>query len=253
MDNQNFGQRIDISELPTIQNGAVYYAALLPLFGMFLENFAVNIWLGIFLWVLVIAAAPLACYRDAVQLERIGVAPPELKRSAWIPVVYIAKRCRALRQNYSPVVIIVIAVLYALGNNGFVASHSMKNSDYIDYVKTSSVVYIPEISDEMSPNTIAEQLSAYMDEIPVYKIERSGSVRTITAEGKADGKKLSIVFTIKNDGFAFSDFKISEITLDGKKLNADERAELIKKIFIEYDAASQDEPQSSSDESYTKA
>lgn len=259
---QNYQQTIDINQLPKIRNGAMWYVALLPALAIFLENYAINKWLGMLVWGFVLVACPIICYRDALKLINMGIGRSSMKTAAVLcPVAYMFMRCKALRQSSTKAVMFIIFTGFAIMGNGFTVSLNMDDNAFIERVKYNYVINLEELSTETSFNMIGEQLNAYITEDEAkYEISTEGDLRYITAKGTdGSGKALEIVFAVDYDGFAFKSYSVDSISLDGQKLSDIEKQELLEKIFIETDKDSPSktptppENPKKSDDSYTKA
>ena len=222
------GGELDLDSLK-LRNGMAWYVVILPALGLFLENYAINIYLGAFLWITVIIASIAVCLADASRLCKGGAADGRIKAAAVFPLLYILLRCRTLRQSNSKVLLMTIFTVFALLNNGFVSAMFLEEEDFKDYVKSGYVTTIEDFSDSMSTDIIDDKLKEYCGEEINYSIANNGKNYSVTAT--AEKKKLSVLFGFTFDGYAFGDIRILSVMKNGKEITSDEREKLINEIF----------------------
>ncbi len=145
---------------PTVQlsNKKLWYIALLPFVAIFAENFAINKWLGIALWLAVIAASIIVTSSDEKDLQRMSMSHISLHKSRFFPPLYIYRRQTIFQQNKAPFIVLLISILFALGNNGFVSALSANDTTFITTVQNSPVSNLEELSQYSSTATIENKL-----------------------------------------------------------------------------------------------
>ncbi|WP_124098165.1 hypothetical protein [Ruminococcus sp. Marseille-P6503] len=243
MENQYYQDNmIDLNELPKIRSGAMWYVAILPVLALYLENYAINKWLGILVWAFALISCPVICYRDMRALEKLGLNCQNLKIiSVVCPLLYMYKRCRLLKQSSIMAVFFTIFTVYAVLQNGFAVSLRVDDQTFINQVKYNYVANIDEFSDisaDKSSNIIGEQIDAFINEDKAeYRVSADGDLRYITVSGSCDydtvsGAELEIVFIIDYDCYAFKSLELDSVSLSGQALEGEKRQELLDVIFL---------------------
>lgn len=244
MENQSYEQNntINLNELPRLRNGAMWYVAILPALGLYLENYALNKWLGILIWAFVLIVGRIICFRDMKRLEKLGYPVEGIKTlSAVFPLIYMYKRCRLLKQSNIIAVFFTIFTVYAVIDNGFTLSLQIDDQTFTDQVKYSYVINLEgysDISGDVSYNIVGEQIDAFINEEEAeYKVSAEGDLRYITVSGSCDyngeeNAALEIVFVIDYDGYAFKSFRTDSVTVSGKALEDEEKWELLDEILL---------------------
>ena len=72
------------------------------------------------------------------------------------------------------------------------------------------------------------------------------------ASGVHDGKDFKVTFKLEFDGFAYHDFIITAVEVDGKALEKDDRKDFLQACFVDYkksDSSSNSDSSSKSDAS----
>lgn len=247
MENQfNQQNTINLNELPKIRNGAMWYVAILPLLALYLENYAVNKWLGILVWAFVLISCPIICYRDMKALEKLEPDAKSLKTAAIVcPIVYMYKRCRLLKQSSIMAVFFTIFSLYALLQNGFALSLRVDDDTFINQVRYNYVANLDELSaigGGESLNIIGEQIDAFINEEEAeYTVFDDGDLHYITASGSCNyngvsGCDLEIVFVIDYDGYAFTSLTLDSVAVSGQELDDEAERQLLEEIFLNTNA-----------------
>lgn len=240
-------QQQRLEKLMSVGNSMMWYVALLPLFGLVFEMYAVGKFLGYFLWGLIIAVRIIVCINDNKKLKAMGLW--DSASSSWLmllPIMYIIERSRYLGRSYMPVGIGAGCIILALINNGFTEAMTYNENNYYTFVSEAYASYIYDLPyDEnyvYNPYlTIDGLLNRYCipttgklteDAFVSYEYERIGSEHYVTASAMKDGKKLAIVFWIDYDGYYFGGVEIDEITLDGKPVEGEQRDQILRDIFM---------------------
>lgn len=243
MENQSYEQNtINLNELPKLRNGAMWYVAILPALGLYLENYALNKWLGVLIWAFVLIGDRVICFRDMKRLEKLGYPVESIKTfSAVFPLIYMYKRCRLLKQSNIIAVFFTIFTVYAVIDNGFTLSLQIDDQTFTDQVKYGYLINLDGYSDingQNINNIIGEQINAFINEEEAeYKVSAEGDLRYITVSGSCDyngdeNVALEIVFVIDYDGYAFKSFRADSVTVSGKILEDEEKWELLDEILL---------------------
>ena len=215
-----------------IRSGLVWYAAVLPLLGLFLENFAMNKYHGFMIWGIVLFMRPLCCLLDRRVLREAGTdtGPAAL---ALLPTVYLFKRCFALRHNNAIVIVCLISFSYGVIGNGFTLGLTLDEDRLLNAVRNQSVTSIEPLKKETADESISDALERTCDSIS-WEMTRSGDVRTVTASAvqKTTGDKLVLTFSVTHDGFTYLDYSFESVTKNGEQLKGDDEKELLKAILL---------------------
>lgn len=234
--------------IPIIPNNAVNYVVFLPFLALFLENFAVNMMLGILLWVLVVFFMRFAAYQDAKAAVEKNILQESAKTVAMIsPAVYIFMRCRALERGTGRFVFICAAILAALFMNGFTSSFRMNPQSFVEYAKSR---YLSEIGlyndlDNFEENyVVSERADIFLDAQDWSYSEFDGK-KCIILTGKFSanapeeykGKELELRFDSNFDGYNIKTMtlNVSECAVDEEELSNKETEELAKGIFHDWE------------------
>ena len=106
-----------------------------------------------------------------------------------------------------------------------------------------------------SINTIGERLKAYSSEELKWTTTKESYGFESVAAGKHDDKEFKVTFKLEFDGFAYHDFIITDVEIDGKQLEKDERKDFYQACFIDYKksvSSSQADSSSKTDSSNSK-
>lgn len=237
--NNNIDNIININELPKIKNGRMWYMAFLPLFACYLENFAVNIILGILLWVSVIIICPLICISDEKHLRSFGIDTVNLYKYRLIPPVYLFKRSVVTKQSSTSFVLFIIFLAYAVMNNGFSQALRINDDTFIRSVQSSYVSSLSEYDEITSYKTIGEQIEAFANKDSVeWEFSQDKDFRYVSVSGKCsyegkDNQNFELIFKIDFDGYALISTEVESLSVNGKKLADTEFNSLLYKILIE--------------------
>lgn len=228
---------IDINELPKIRNGRIWYVAILPLLGLYLENFAVNLYLGILLWAFIIIACPLVCIWDEKDLSKLGLSNRQLHSVRWFAPLYIFKRSVFTKQSTAPVVMFCIFGLYALMNNGFTTSLRLNDDSFISLVKSTGIASLEEYQESGYDEKIGSQIKIFANENSTeWTVTKENGTRIVTVAGKCnyDGefdRSFVIEFEVEFDGYAIKKINVGGVKFNGKELDGDERSQLLETVF----------------------
>lgn len=221
-----------VAPIRKIRNGMIWYAAVLPALGLFLENYALNKYLGMLIWCIVILARPAACLADRHILLSSGAVKSSPLLLAFFPTVYIFKRCFDLKQNTAVAVVCIISLSYGIIGNGFVVGMSVNDDSIIEYVKGKYAHSVAGTQLEGQPVSFEDAVSKTLDNVK-YEITQKGDERTVAVKGKTKegSDEICFIFTVVHDGFTLTEFKLSEVIKNGTKLEGDERSELLRKLL----------------------
>ncbi|MDE6149674.1 MAG: hypothetical protein K2F81_06220 [Ruminococcus sp.] len=241
MDNY-FDSMLDINELPKIKNGRVWYVAILPLLACYLENFAVNIILGVLLWLSVIIICPLICVFDEKHLRSFGLDTRSLYKVRYLPPIYLYKRSVVTKQSNTSFILFIVFLAYAVMNNGFVQALRIDDNTFIRSIQSSYVSSLTEYNEITSYNAIGEQVEAFANSGSVdWKFSQDENFRYVTASGKCtykgkNNQNFELVFQIDFDGYALISTEVKSLSVEGRTLVDAEFNSLLYKILIETDA-----------------
>lgn len=225
---------ININELPKINNGRIWYLVFLPIVACYLENFAINIYMGIFLWLLAIIICPLVCVADEKHLRMFGINDTDLRRFRLVPTIYMKKRLDITNQNSVPLILFIVFIIYAVLNNGFTQALRITDSTFTESVKSSYISSIHEYESLVTYDTVGERISAFADEKKVdWVYSQDDEYKYVTANFKADNQKISIVFRLDFDGYALKRTDLKTVTFADKELEGEERESLLYRIFLQ--------------------
>lgn len=220
-------------QMNKIRNGLVWYAAILPALGLFLENYALNKYLGMLVWAIVILARPAACFADRRMLMRDGAECKTPSILPLFPTAYIFKRCIDLKQNTAVAVVCLISLSYGIIGNGFVVGMSMNDDKAIELVQNRYAASIAEVGGVIDPESFDTAIKKSLTDVG-YEVERSGDVRTVTVKGTdtSTGDKYVFEFSVVHDGYALIEIDLKKLSLNGEPIEGEERAELLKAILL---------------------
>ena len=214
-----------------LRSGLVWYAAVLPGIGLFLERFTLNKYLGLLLWGLIIIIRPFCCLADMRILEKRGV----MSCSRWfalVPTVYYFKRCMRLRHNMAIAVVSMICFGYAVVGNGFTGGLMIDDQRIMNAVRNESIKSVTELKNEKISGSIADAAESALDNAQ-WSIVSDGDVRTVTVIGtsKSGNDSVSLIFKVTHDGYTFTGFDLEKVMKNGSEIKDEEREEYLKKLF----------------------
>jgi len=222
-----------VSPLPKIRNGMVWYAAILPALGLFLENYALNKYLGMLIWGIVILARPAACLADRYVLLRSGAVGHSEPIIAFFPTIYIFKRCFDLKQNTAVAVVCLISLSYGIIGNGFVVGLSMSDDKALDYVKSKYAYSVAGVQPDNEILSFDEAIGKTLSDVR-YEVTCKGDERTVSVTGKSvsTDDKYELRFRLVHDGFTLTEFTLSDVIKNGNTLKDDARSDALKEILV---------------------
>lgn len=214
-----------------INNGFVWYAALIPGLALFIETFALNKYMGFLIWGLVLVLRPLCCIIDRNLLIKKGRLSCHI---AWalFPTVYIFKRCMAIKNNMVMAVICVICLSYGAIGNGFTTSLFINDETIVNAVKDNSLTSLSGLKDQSSADSISSAAEKAMSDI-TYSIVTDGDERYVTISGvsKNNGDNIEITVKVVHDGFTYISLGLEKFCKNGEEITDDERKEMLKELF----------------------
>lgn len=226
-----------------VDNSRVWFAAFVPLLAIFIEIFANTFTLGVLVWVCAAASAIIACINDRRYLKNAGVDVSRISPFlAFIPPIYMMVRKKQTYQANSISVIFIAAFIYALLFNGFTKGLMMDEDDMISQAADNYVQNMAQVSGYDGYNMIYSQLTGYCEELFPnatkfqWSAEKIGDEVQVTAENN----RMTAVFIIPFDGYAFGDITVTSIVVDGEEYNEDDPDklnEIVKEIFVNTDVS----------------
>ena len=219
--------------LPKIRDGLILYAAVLPVAALFIENYAINKYLGLLVWAIVLIMRPVSCYLDLRWIIKKGYSFDISPKLCLLPTVYIFKRSMALRRNTVIAIISLICIGYGAMGNGFVAGLRVSDDSILEAVKNQSVSHTSGLKDYNVYDSFSAAFEKKVDDVS-YSVVSDGDKRIVTATGvkKADGKtKVTFVFTVVHDGYAYTSFELNEVRENDIQLKGKEKKALLDELF----------------------
>ena len=242
------------AEKPKIPIGYVLYALALPVIGLFLERYAVSAIVAIIMWVLVLILMPISCALDKKMLVKYDVNTEALGKTYLSPPLNIKKRQLIDRGEKMLCVASVTLIIGALLTNGFIKGMRVNSETVEQMIPNTAVTQLSNFSGS-SINTIGECLEAYSSEELKWTTTKESYGFESVAAGKHDDKEFKVTFKLEFDGFAYHDFIITDVEIDGKQLEKDERKDFYQACFIDYKksvSSSQTDSSSKTDSSNSK-
>ncbi|MBR6337083.1 MAG: hypothetical protein IKR76_05055 [Ruminococcus sp.] len=230
-----------VRNLPIIPDAPINYMIFLPLFGLFLENFAASLPLGILLWGLVMIFLRVAAYRDAKRaIEKNILQSSATTVAVLAPIVYLFMRCQGLGKGMGRFIALCITAAIALFTNGFTQSMRTNTQSFIEiarsrYLSELSVVEKVEKVDENY--MLDDRVKIFIDE-PDWSYSEFGGKKCVILKGTFNdlapedykGKETELKLKSNFDGYNIKSmsFKFDECTLDGKEVTGKDKEKLIK-------------------------
>lgn len=222
-----------------IDNGAAYFVALAPVFSLFFEKISESRIAAIILWALTYVLCVFACKYDKNKILSKLYDTKSMGNYCFVPVAYLYKRSKLIRQKATYVYICIVTMFFALVSNGFVSFALADSETYITTVKTSEFsefVDTKDIENYLRP-TISEVLDKSLTSLE-WNCETDKNDTEVTATGKAliDGEScdVSIVFYMWYDGFVFEGIDINEITINGVEAPENQYEKLFLDLYSIY-------------------
>ena len=230
-------------ETPKIkaENGLVWYAAVVPGVALLLERYAMNRYLGMLVWAIVLIVRPLCCFIDRRILTGKGVEGLGSVYLIFLPTVYLFKRSMVLRQNMVITVVSLICLSYGIIGNGFTVGAFVDDDKVLSSVRASSAGSVSDLAKYGSGMSLDSLLSQAFEEYG-YSMVSDGDVRMITASGISakDGSHAELIFRVVHDGFTCTDFSLETVKKNGCEITGDARKEYLKELFTKSDTKQTD-------------
>ena len=222
-----------------INNGRIWYTAVMPLLAMYIQSYATNAVLGALVWTATAAMCVISLIFDRRYLEREGIDIGSLSPFlALLPPIYMYKRFRILGMQSAAPIVWAMIFAFALYANGFTRYYMLDNNAYAEFVKlkkwTDIVAVKNEIGDKEIDREISKSLRAYAktfseDAKVEWTVEHSGKTTKVTAA--CEKAKFTAEFEFDYDGFGASDTYLKKLTLDGKTYKNKDAAKKITAIL----------------------
>ena len=223
--------------------GRLWYAALVPLFGIYIEMYADSFPLGVLVWVLAIVMGPAACLLDRRHIAGKGIDVSSLRPAyALLPPLYIFKRTKLTNDQRVCGIVWCIMAVYALFMNGFTGSALMDETSMIGAVRDGYWSGITETEDVSCEKTIGETLAEMGGELEWSALRAEGHL-AVRCTGKTGFRA---VFKIDFDGYAVGKYHLDTIVTDGKTYDGEDAAKLIKERYKKDDSSAAAESSSES-------
>lgn len=224
-----------VQKNPAVRSGLVWYAALLPVLGLFFENYSVNKYLGFLIWILVLVLRPVCCYADYRILSKKGVFRDESPKAALItllPTVYCFRRCFALRHNTAMAVICIMCLSYGILGNGFIGGMRVNDDTIFSAVKGQSVRSLKETREINENDDFSEAVERNAPGAE-WSIVTDGDKRTVSVKGQLTGtdEQFTLEFVVIHDGYTYLEYKLDKVLKDGEELTGDDRKDLLKRVL----------------------
>lgn len=213
--------------------GGMWGVTVIPVAGLFMELYANDRYSGAALWLTVLILIWFGCYADFRQISpSLSEEKAEkLRKLLPIPPAYIFTRDEMRKGEGYRGVVLGILMAAAIFGNGFTQGLMINKNTLPDKLKNASVTALSNFRGT-SDNVIGKQLTAWFDDGYDTECSKDGSKFTIEYSGKHAEKSASVTIEVVHDGFAYKSLKAADVTIDGKKLDGDERRDALKEIFI---------------------
>lgn len=260
MDNSFFSRDISLSLRLGSDSGhnvsRLWYAAIVPLLGIYIEVYANSFRLGVLVWGLAAVMSCAACLFDYSYIGKHGYKYDALKPAfALLPPVYIFKRTKLTGDSSVCGAVWCIMFVYALIFNGFTTAANLKKSEMTGAIKESKWSYISGFDDVSADKTVEETLKELFTESgkPApdldWNAEKHSGYVTVTCEVKdGDG---GAEFRLDFDGYCFGTYHIVSLTENGKKLASDKAVTRIKELLPKDESSEADDSSDPSEAAVT--
>ena len=225
-------QREAVRQTPRLKSGIIWYVCFLPLIGLFLENYCVSKWAGLFLWAAVIFMMILSCIIDCRYLKKLGADTSQIKKWVWLAPMYVLLREKMCLRDFYKGIMLVFFCAAALIMNGFTQGTRITTNTMSGMVQNSYVQNLDNFSGTTS-NIIGEQIAAFFDDDTKWDCTKSGEHYYVTCDGKKGNDSYVITFDVNFDGFTYLGYKIESIAVNGTKLENEQYKDELKAIFID--------------------
>jgi len=218
---------------PKAPIGYILYAMFLPVIGLFLERYAVSAIVAIIMWALVLILMPITCALDKKMLVKYDVNTESLGKTFLCPPLYIYKRQAMVRGEKMLCVACVTLLIGAIFTNGFIKGMRINEETVEAMIPNTAVTQLSNFSGK-SQSTIGECLKAYSTKDLKWSTTKQSYGFDSVASGVHDGKDFKVTFKLEFDGFAYHDFIITAVEVDGKALEKDDRKDFLQACFVDY-------------------
>ncbi|MBR1422208.1 MAG: hypothetical protein IJ571_02030 [Ruminococcus sp.] len=230
-----------------LNNGALWYVCVAPVFGLFLERYAASYTVGVALWIGCVISMLTAELIDLHLLSKCGYDTSKLKLWIWLFPIYVMKRERLCGHDLLKCALCAFVCLMALVLNGFVRSISI-DGDYLTVSVQNTGVGSLDNFTGSSAKVIGECVTDYLGDDAQWSNEKTAdTVWEITAAGEHEGVKYEVVFSVGYDGYAYQSLSLERLIKDGEELHDDDFSDLARIIFIDGKDSSSDSEAESSD------
>lgn len=227
-----------MNNVSKLNNGYIWYTCCLPALGLFLENYAISKWAGIFLWAGVIVMMIFCCFLDFKQVKKLvensqgGYSLGRLKKWIIFPPMYIYVRQKYCMMSSGVMMTMIIVFSFsAIFSNGFFQGLSVTESSMPELLQNSYVQSLDNFSG-YSNNMIGEQIQYYLGNSAVWDCTKEKDVFTVMCSGRHENQRVEIYFLVEFDGFSYQAVEVADISIDGKTLEGEEFTEKMDEIFI---------------------
>ena len=215
----------------------LWYAALVPLFGIFIEIYANSMPLGLLVWITALISAPAACLLDRRYIKKMGADTSSLKTAYTIlPPLYIFKRTKLTGDSRVSGIVWCMMLVYALIMNGFTRNLTMNEISITQYISETYWSRIEETAEIYCDKSVNETL----EELSGGSLTWSGSRAKDCLKVECTGENgFSADFTIDYDGYIAGNRHLDKLTFEGNTLDGAAAAELIEEKFGKKDDESE--------------
>lgn len=225
-----------------IDNGAIWFITLAPLFCLFLERLAFSRIVAAFLWIFAYIVCVVLCFKDYSKNQNnftSSVDTSAFKFSAFVPVLYLVLRNQKLQHQKQYHIFAVVFLLIAFLQNGFVSYYLTNESDYNNLVQTSYVYQIDNFSDvaEKTYETVQEALESYLGHNNIEwscTQNKTHKIVTSTAKTSYNGKETTLImdYSFDYEYYDYTNIKITRVQLDDKEVYGEDLSALLMQIFF---------------------
>ena len=214
-----------------VPDGIMWFVSLLPIFGLFLENYCINAYVGIILWSVIVVLVPFFCYIDCRKLQESGYDMSSAKKWFLVPPVYVYKRENIFHRSYINAVILGIGIFAALLGNGFTQSLMLNEEHVQAAVQNSAITNLDNFSGS-SDSIIGEQLEKYFGKSIKWETKKVSDGYMVTCKGVHNNENMEVDIHVVHDGFSYQSVKVTDIKVKGVSTSKSTRKKLRGDIFI---------------------
>ena len=214
-----------------VSSSVMWFVSLLPLFAIFLENYAINAIAGIILWSTVIVLIPFFCIIDCKKLEAEGYDMTTAKKWLALPPVYVFKRELIFHHDPNKGLIMGLGLITAIFLNGFSQGLSLTPERVQTVVQNTTVSNLDNFTGT-SNNVISDQLEDYFGKSLKWDSKKTKEGFSVIASGTKNGENMEVYIKVSHDGFCYQGVKVDKITINGEKVSKQNGKKLLQEIFI---------------------